>query len=327
MSSISYDVAINACSEPDEMGRSEFLTSTLLDSRRVNLAFHGSQFPKATEIAQGAAWSWDLSEAIQSLKRLDDTTQPNTEQQSSIQAYTDAERQLSLDTSLYAHVYSPVPLSKPKKHTRDDSLERATEKMSLAEARMPPHLSFSFLKPRPVSDQERSDAAVVGEVPDAPLGARMLLAEWDVGTDPRDYEYVNPYPDVPTPAVKGSQSQPSISQLQKTWNRSQDSASSILRQPLIRPAAAPPRISISQNSVPIASQSTTLPRSSPGPSKILSKKIASTVLEASSQTMSKPSIGLSQGTVAASSQIQSSQGRFSTPKEYQKKPKKRMGGF
>lgn len=311
------------------MGRSVFLTESLLSSRRSNVAFQEGHFPRPDAIGKDSAWMFDLSPTIETIRELDDmignlgTGHPS---------HLDAERLQAMDAALYSHVYSSNHIATSDKYMHDDdSLERATELLSLAEARMPPPVSFSFLKPRPITDditdisreiQEPKDT--VGTIPDATLGTRLLLSEWELGADPRKFEYINPYPEVPTSTLDSTQSrlrlhaEQSRSQFVEPFGRS-------IEQSQIRPA--PPKIGLSQSIAPVIISAGTPGRSMP---KMATQKSDSVPGEPASQMKwqpTTPSIGLSQSTMPTSSQIQPSKLSTGAAKPSTKKVKKRMGGF
>jgi hypothetical protein len=117
---------------------------------------------------------------------------------------TEACTQVSLDLALAAHILSPVPFIRKKPGLEegidDDDLEtmsRATEALSLASTEPSP-VNFGFLRPArptvlgyyPKVDEENK---VNEKEPLTSIGTNLLLQEWVVGTDPRAYEYLDPY--------------------------------------------------------------------------------------------------------------------------------------
>ena len=113
---------------------------------------------------------------------------------------SEAQEQLAVDLVLSIDVYSAQSLAKGEtKETEDDELEtmsRAAEAMTLSERELPSN-HFGYLSPIPVPDHplppkpaENASTSVV-----LPPGVRLLLAEWDIGADPDQYTYHDPYDD------------------------------------------------------------------------------------------------------------------------------------
>jgi len=244
---------------------------------------------------------------------------------------SDAARQLEIDTALYSHIYSSNPIALSDRYPYDDdSLERATELLSLSEARMPPPLSFSFLKPRPVADniadvleRSRISTDTAGEVPDASLGTRLLLSEWELGADPQQFAYINPYPDVPTPILKDKPPHRTTSHVEQ--NPSQRAERLLPSLELSQIRSAPPKIGISQSSIQMIPSTGNTGRNLP---KVATKKSDAAPVDPSSQMRWQPtsSIGHTQTIISASSQSQPKV-QVGAPKPATKKVKKRMGGF
>jgi hypothetical protein len=303
-----------------------FLTSTVANSRRANIAFEETGISLPALVGKDASWTFDLSSTIRSIQQLDDiSSSRKLRAEGDNGRRSDSARQLEMESALYSHIYSSNPIALSDRYPHDDeSLERATELLSLSEARMPPPLSFIFLKPRPVADdiadileRPRMSTDTVGEVPDASLGTRLLLSEWELGADPQQFAYINPYPDVPTPILKDKSSR-------RTSYMQQNPSQPVERPPpsleLLQSRSAPPKIGVSQSSIPITpSTGRTLP-------KVATKNPVDPALQ-SRWKATPSSIGHSQNTILTSSQPQPSTVQGGVPKPATKKVKKRMGGF
>lgn len=127
---------------------------------------------------------------------------------------TMAREQLALDLALSMDVYSftNIKSTLPRQGqgtSRASELEqeasalltKATEQLSLSQ-KEPPPVSFSYLRPvnkdgkshykertpvpEPLTEEEDQDVEM-------PLGVRLLLSEWTIGDNPREYKYVDPY--------------------------------------------------------------------------------------------------------------------------------------
>lgn len=321
-----YDVAFDACSEPDQLARSTFLTNTVANSRRANIAFEETRISLPALIGRDACWTFDLSSTIRCIQHLDDISSQKLRAEGDKRHRSDAARQLEMDSALYSHIYSSNPIALSDRYPHDDdSLERATELLSLSEARMPPPLSFSFLKPRPLADtvadvleRPQISTGVVGEVPDASLGTRLLLSEWELGADLQQFAYINPYPDVLTPVLKDKPSRRTTSYVEQNPSQPAERPSPSLELSQIR--SAPPKIGISQSRIPIAPSTGNTGRALP---KVATKNPVDPALQMRWQS-TPSSIGHSQNTITASSQ---SKFQVGVPKPATKKVKKRMGGF
>jgi len=113
---------------------------------------------------------------------------------------SEAREQLSIDLVLSTDVYSARSFAKGEtKETEGDELEtmsRAAESMTLSERELPSNY-LGYLSPIPAPDHpippkpaENASTSVA-----LPPGVRLLVAEWDIGTDPDRYAYHDPYDD------------------------------------------------------------------------------------------------------------------------------------
>jgi hypothetical protein len=136
---------------------------------------------------------------VDRLRRYDLTYPDRTEQ--SLRQESEAREELALDLGLSIDVFSPQPISKPA----IDILSRAAEAMSLADE--PPLIHFGYLRPisKRAADHYAKGDPEPGEASEAelttPLGVRLLLKEWETGTNPRDYIYKDPYDDTSVPDI------------------------------------------------------------------------------------------------------------------------------
>jgi hypothetical protein len=189
------------------------LTQSTISSRRGFRALAQGRVPRESLI-KGAAWHFnlepvlqifipDISGDVQSIAerlRQYDLVLDDYRSGSSLRRESEAREQLAVDLVLSTDVYSAQSFAKGEtKETEDDELEtmsRAAEAMTLSERELP--LShFGYLSPIPASDhpiqsQSAEDASTSVALPP---GVRLLLAEWDIGADPDQYAYHNPYDD------------------------------------------------------------------------------------------------------------------------------------
>jgi hypothetical protein len=117
---------------------------------------------------------------------------------SSLRRESEAREQLALDLTLSRHIYSPQPFSMKNKANdkleANDELETMTKTLSL-EDEAPP-MSFGYLRLNPKDDGHDAEKDLI------PAGVRLLLKDWDVGADPREFAYRDPYgedPEDPAP--------------------------------------------------------------------------------------------------------------------------------
>lgn len=164
-------------------------------------------------LIKGAAWHFnlepvlqrfipDISGDVQSIaERLCqyDLVLDDYRSGSSLRRESEAREQLAVDLVLSRDVYSGQSFTKGEtKETEDDELEtmsRAAEAMTLSERELPSS-HFGYLSPIPAPEltipPKPEDASTNVALPP---GARLLLAEWDIGADPDRYVYHDPYDD------------------------------------------------------------------------------------------------------------------------------------
>lgn len=189
------------------------MTQSALSSRRGFRALTQGRVPRELLI-KGAAWHFnlepvlqrfipDISGDVQSIaERLGqyDLVLDDYRTGSSLRRESEAREQLAVDLVLSTDVYSSQSFTKDEtKETEDDELEtmsRATEAMTLSERELPSS-HFGYLSPIPAPDlpippKQAEDASTNVALPP---GTCLLLAEWDIGADPDQYVYRDPYDD------------------------------------------------------------------------------------------------------------------------------------
>jgi hypothetical protein len=126
----------------------------------------------------------------------------------SIRRENNAREQLAVDLILSKDVYSPSAFRQPREIGNE--LETMTEALSLAEHdnNKPPEMEFGYLTPMIKGEEEKKkddhDQEQEHEGEDMveesssekvslPLGVRLLLKDWEVGTKAKDYIFQDPY--------------------------------------------------------------------------------------------------------------------------------------
>ena len=179
----------------------------------------------AQEISRGSNWSFDLTGILKSSTpdfsddvgvMMDGLQSHNlllddNRTKESLKLENDACEQLALDLGMTSHVYTSKRFSKPDTTPLEQAqtFEDVVEDMSLATGALsinasgPPPVHFGFLTPNTASPSDHSPnfgpekprAPQPGEAEQIPLGVRLLMDEWKVGEDPKDYKYFDPYGD------------------------------------------------------------------------------------------------------------------------------------
>lgn len=113
----------------------------------------------------------------------------------SMRRETSAREQLVLDLALSKDVYSARPLAQLHPLTaREGAPNTITRPVERSYSDEPAEVKFGYFRPirkagaDHYADKEEQDQGV-----SSPLGVRLLLAEWELGTDPKDYAYRDPY--------------------------------------------------------------------------------------------------------------------------------------
>jgi hypothetical protein len=261
-----FDIAFRSGDEPTHASRADFLTQSTLSSRRGFRALTQGRVPRESLI-KGAAWHFnlgpvlqrfipDISGDVQSVaERLGqyDLVLDDYRSGSSLRRESEAREQLAVDLVLATDVYSAQSFAKGEtKETEDDELEtmsRAAEAMTLSERELPSS-HFGYLSPIPAPDHpsaskpaENASTSVV-----LPPGVRLLLTEWDIGSDPDQYAYHDPYDDDQQPVTTRPAQRPGI----------RDGSQATQSLPVVAPPAVvhtrtAPTAGVSSSSQPISS--------------------------------------------------------------------------
>ncbi|KAF8911009.1 hypothetical protein CPB84DRAFT_1763121 [Gymnopilus junonius] len=177
-----YDIAYRAGAEPHSTSRADFLTESLVNSKRGYRALkQGRLFPHLVK----AQWHRTILptlrkldkhfpvDPIQSMEYAQRFNLTDTEGRPTTcrQYEQEACEQLTLDLTLASDIFSDTPFSR-----LGQTLEVMTEALSLGDE--PPPVEFEYLKP-----QKKFAATVPGDgksdAPELPMGVRLLLKEWD----------------------------------------------------------------------------------------------------------------------------------------------------
>ncbi|KAG0699656.1 hypothetical protein DFH29DRAFT_983430 [Suillus ampliporus] len=212
-----HDVCLRADGEPNEGSRADFLVGGLINSNRGYKALVRNELP-VQEITSGAAWRCDFKPFLRrmGLGRVDhwqemhdalevfNLSYSNDAPELFVQQEEGSREQLILDLSLSSMVFSPQPVSMPAAPIQVDDVET----MSLAAKALTlndelPDIQFGYLRPYrtlginhyPHVFKDKDAVAEPDQDADfsTPLGVRLLLREWEVGTDVESYAYRDPY--------------------------------------------------------------------------------------------------------------------------------------
>ena len=206
--------------EPAEASRNDWFTGSALDSAAGYRALVQSRIPRE-ELARRSPWHLDVSPSIrrhvpefvlepqktlENLARYDLADGPDRTADS-YRREAEARSQLALDLSLAADVFASQYPGQGATTSFDEdmlSISLSTQAMSLGGGPELSPVQFGFLRPSrakavsPRHGKAGSDTNV--ETEDTaqslvPLGVRLLLQEWEIGTDPNGYMYHDPYDD------------------------------------------------------------------------------------------------------------------------------------
>lgn len=234
----SFDVAFRAGDEPTQTSRAGYLVGCSLNFPAIQ-----QKGLAITDIARGADWHMNLLDALCAIDpqtEIPPITSTPADAFAKHRVITDAmihtgqvdqfissqERELracddlALDLSLSCDIFSArrptIPLQSP---TEQDGVSEAIDRISaiLSEATIqeaePPDARFGYLQPRfdSSSDSESSHAHNKWK---QPLGARLLVSEWDLGANPDEYKYVDLNDPSLAQITVAPQAKPSASQSQ-----------------------------------------------------------------------------------------------------------------
>jgi len=116
----------------------------------------------------------------------------------SVQHETGAREQLVSDLVLSNDVYSARPFVKPHSFAAGEATRNTTaHPVEVSYSEEPPEVKFGYFRPIRKSGadhyaEKHRDNEQELDV-SSPLGVRLLLAEWELGSDPKDYTYRDPY--------------------------------------------------------------------------------------------------------------------------------------
>ena len=263
----------------------------------------------------------------------------------SMQRETEAAEKLAVDLALASDIFSSTPFRDTRTSTDGDNLleqveESATSlfaQMSLGQ-REPPAVKFGYLKPTVKDpskhykkrDEVQEPQSAEYEV-ELPLGVRLLLTEWEVGTDPAGYAYADPYGQgasgqVTTPNTK-SRSGPTTDGMNKQLPPVVQSSRNPQTPPTIVPAAkrAPPVVKSAKQPGRDQERPQVNSRPSATPAKLVPSQVrpelmTDTLLDTTQTSSSQPAPVVNTQVVPGPFG-----GRPATVKK--KPPKKRIGGF
>ncbi|KIL69831.1 hypothetical protein M378DRAFT_68631 [Amanita muscaria Koide BX008] len=191
----SFDILFRAGEMPQSTSNSDFLSDTIINSDSVFQALARGRI-SAEMLGKGSMWHHDISpvlrhhipEATQNVQRLTDSLSQldlnigGNRTQGSIRREIRAREQLALDMVLASNIYSSHPFADSVQKSQD--LESLTEALSL-NSDAPP-IQFGYLRPIR-QDVGAADDKDLGDVVTCSPGIRLLLKEWTVGTDPKEY--------------------------------------------------------------------------------------------------------------------------------------------
>ena len=319
----SFDIAFRSGEEPAHASRADFLTQSTLSSKRGFRALAQGRVPRETLI-NGAGWHFnlepvlrmfvpDISCDVQSMvERFHkyDLIMDECRSGSSLRRESEAREELAVDLALSTDVFSAQPFAKSKASlTEEDRLSRAAEALSFSETGPPP-VQFGHLNPIAHTAMDDDDASTTGL--ELQPGVRLLLAEWETGTDPEQFIYHDPYDDqqpvttspiVPTPVRKRA---------------GKDQATQSQRPPLVATTAAPPVITGSR-----VAQTTAISASQPTMAGLLVRSQNEAKTERASDLPSDPHAAMASTQSVAGPYG----GRVPAGKKKMAAGKKRVGGF
>ncbi|KAG1782635.1 hypothetical protein EV702DRAFT_1176841 [Suillus placidus] len=205
-----YDVCLGADEESDEALRADFFAGGIINSNHGYKSLVRNELP-VQEITSGAAWSCDFKPFLrrmglgpadhwQEMHGALETfslSYSNDSPGSFVQQEEESREQLILDLALSSMVFSAQPVSIPTAPILVDDVETLTLDDEL------PEIQFGYLHPYlklgvnhyPDAFRDKDAVAEAAQNVDfsSPLGVRLLLREWEVGTDVESYTYHDPY--------------------------------------------------------------------------------------------------------------------------------------
>ncbi|KAJ8078873.1 hypothetical protein PM082_013157 [Marasmius tenuissimus] len=202
-----HDIVRSCSDEPENQSRADFLTDNSfistngyrealqnrlpVDSLMRNAQWHrdiGNTLLECPSFSMGGIQSLVDSLASFDLSGTDDGDDYLHQKEVA------AREELALDLVLSKDVFCHRPVS-----LSTSGLETMTGALSLSEE--PPAVAFSFLQPsHKVDHYSREEGEKDTEV-EMPPGVRLLLKEWEIGSDPNDAVFTDPYGDQDPPTI------------------------------------------------------------------------------------------------------------------------------
>lgn len=188
-----FDAAFRSGLQPTQASRADFLTQSIINSKRGYRALVEDRL-SARCIMKGAAWHHNITPTInhlglsvadnirscaEALHRYDLTIDPERDVRS-VRWENEAREQLALDLALSVDVFSEQPFSAFPDESSE--LEAMTKTLSLASES--PGVNFGYLRPFLKSSAGHYRTTTEEDEVVSFSGVRALLKDWVVGTDP-----------------------------------------------------------------------------------------------------------------------------------------------
>jgi hypothetical protein len=208
-----YDICLRAAEESDEASRADFFAGGIISSNHAYGALVRNELP-IQSIESGAAWRcdfrplfsrmglacvdhWeDMRDHFKTFNLSYSVNSPELFQQEE-----ESQEQLVVDLALSSMAFSAKSVSAPAVLTQMEEVSLATKALTLDDEL--PEIRPGFLHPRRklginhYPDASKNEDAVTQPKQETefstPLGVRLLLREWEVGTDVESYAYHDPY--------------------------------------------------------------------------------------------------------------------------------------
>ncbi|KZT09664.1 uncharacterized protein LAESUDRAFT_695395 [Laetiporus sulphureus 93-53] len=249
-----HDIAFRSGARPIDASRDDIFAGNSLNSKSGFRALVEDHIP-VNILASRVSWHLNIVEflrsfipdlldnhdaTLESLGRYDLLSEGDRPAEP-LYRELEAREQLLVDLSLSSDVFAPWSFGRPVKTNTNSSpktMPRAAEAMAVVGSEPPP-VHFGFLHPVPQGsvDSRKTERKPSQQVSESftPLGVRLLLQEWEVGTDPQAYHYEDPYGVVLPKAP--SDSEPS--RVRRADTPALETAAISQRPPTIVSAAAP----------------------------------------------------------------------------------------
>jgi hypothetical protein len=313
-----------------ESSRADFLTKCDINCKEGYLALIQNRIPRQS-VVHNAPWHYDLTPIINKLDSevpkdpqalVDHLRQYDlaSDAATSSRIQSDAREQLVLDLALSTDIFSSRPCVRPMKENLDalETMSRATEAMSLVDEPPPVHLGYLRSKPIDATDSHSSaqsrTASPASQELDSPMGVRLLLKEWEVGTDPREYTYDDPYNESNSDAVYIPRS------------RGIESSTQTTQKIMPTQSQRPPLVIASKSLIPPTMSATGVPARQRLPIQSQGLTDKAPLFRTGSQTTRDPGNGVSSQDFMTSTQILPGPHGGQQPIK-KKAAKRRLGGF